>query len=99
MATSTADILGDHRIKGSLNILNPKNPMNKSSSQVDNMVEYLVQKFGSAETHLPFYRKASWMLPDDTIRRLVAAASEKKANNPRGYFVACVKHEKAYYGN
>lgn len=97
MASRTADILGNPRNIGSLNILNPKNPRNKTSSQVDNMVDYLVQKFGAADTHLPFYRKAAWKLPDDTLRRLVAAAVEKKATNPRAYFVACVKHENAYY--
>lgn len=75
-----------------------KNPLNKTLAQSDNMVDYLLQKFGN-EGYMPFYRKASWLLSDDTIRRLVTAAIEKNANSPVAYFIRCVKREKAYYRN
>lgn len=70
----------------------------KSVKQVDSMVDYLLLKLGS-ENHIPFYRKASWKLPDDVLRRLVAVSIEKSTYNPRGYFVACVKRENEYYNN
>lgn len=73
------------------------NPHNKTAKQSDQMVSYLISKFGHASTHTPLYRHVSWMLPDDTIMRIVGAVSDKNPNVPIAYFIRCVKREKGYY--
>ncbi len=81
----------DHKIKDHMN------PWNKNLKQSDAMVAYLSQRFGSVETHTPFYRKVSWRLHDDTIRRLVGVVVDKNPSNPLAYFITCVRREKEYY--
>lgn len=76
-----------------------KNSLNKKLKDVTTIVDYLAMKLGGGDAYLPLYRKAAWNLPDDRIRQLLALAVEKSRTNPRGYFVACVKREKGYYGH
>ncbi len=73
------------------------NPHNKTAKQSDRMVSYLIGKFGNESTHTPLYRHISWVLPDESIMRLVGVVEDKNPRTPLAYFITCVKREKGYY--
>lgn len=81
------------RTKDNKTILDPRIPR-KTQQQTDNIANYLVQKFNSPQFR-PIFLKAAWRLSEARINDIVEEAF-KKANNPRAYFIASVKREKAY---
>lgn len=76
-------------------ILDPRTPR-KTQAQTDNIANYLVDKFSSPQFK-PIFLKAAWRLSEQRINVIVEEAF-KKASNPRAYFIASVKREKAYSG-
>lgn len=58
--------------------------MKKTVDNVENKAQWLLGKFKSP-TSYKFYCKVAWELPDATIDRLVATATEK-GTNPGAYF-------------
>jgi len=92
-ASTPSDILGP-RIKDRETILVPKNPRKKTQSETENIAGYLVDRFSSPE-YRPIFLKAAWRLSEQRIHAIVEEAF-KKADNPRAYFIASVKGDKAY---
>jgi hypothetical protein len=75
-------------------ILDPRIPRKKTQSQTENIANYLVEKFNSPQFR-PIFLKAAWRLSERRITAIVEEAF-KKADNPRAYFIASVKRERAY---
>lgn len=92
MSEQLKELLGP-RIKESKNNLDPRIP--RSQKQTERIADQLVDKFKSPG-YRPFFLKVAWRFDEDTINRNVATALER-ATNPRAYFIAVMKREKAYY--
>ena len=75
-------------------ILGPRTPR-KTQQQTERIADYLVEKFQSPQ-YKPLFLKVAWRLDQGTIDRLASVAFEL-GKNPRAYFIASVKSEKAYY--
>lgn len=92
MTQPIGDILGP-RTKDNKTILDPRIPR-KTQQQTENIANYLVQKFNSPQFR-PIFLKSAWRLSEKRINAIVEEAF-KKASNPRAYFIASVKRERAY---
>lgn len=93
MEKLSKSLLGKDLGKTELNNLGPRNP--RSQIETDQIAEWLVQKFNSPE-YRPIFLKAAWRVDRGTIERHVATSFEL-GKNPRAYFIALIKREKAYY--
>lgn len=92
MGERVKTLLGNPRTK-EINILDPRIP--RSQRETDAIADWLVEKFNSPEFR-PLFLKAAWRLDRGTIERHVASAFEL-GKQPRAYFIALVKREKAYH--
>lgn len=84
-----SNILGP-RNKDIKTILGPR----RTQKQTEGIANYLIEKFQSPQFR-PVFLKAAWRLSEDRINTIVEEAF-KKGVNPRAYFIASVKREKAY---
>jgi hypothetical protein len=82
------------RNKDDKTILDPRIPR-KTQQQTESIAAYLVDKYASPG-YRPIFLKAAWRLSENRIQAIVEASM--KAINPRAYFIASIKNERAYNG-
>lgn len=70
------------------NLMSHKKP---TAQEVDNTVQYLIEKFHK-EQFTPLFRRACWYIEKAVIIRIMED-SFSKANNPLAYFITSIKRE------